>query len=73
MHTVAASRSVRSLPIGTERRRELLGERDIQRLANVAAELGFDVLADLKNRDSGHIPWGHLYRLSLKSTESGEV
>lgn len=29
---------------------ELLGQRDVQRLSNVSAELGFDVLAELQNR-----------------------
>ena len=29
---------------------EFLGQRDVQRLSNVSAELGFDVLTELQNR-----------------------
>ena len=36
--------------IGAERGGELLGQGKVQRLANVAAKLRFDVLAKLKDR-----------------------
>src|SRR5437660_3642802 len=38
------------VPIRSQRRRELLGERDVQRCSNVSAELRFDLLTELQNR-----------------------
>src|SRR5207249_1556659 len=47
---VAAALIRALVAIGRERRRQLLGQRHIQRLPNVPAQLPFDVSAELQNR-----------------------